>query len=145
VAMTSPAITICLEQQVSEAARLMIDHGVNRLPVVDRGGALAGIVTRADLVRAFMRPDADIAKEIRDEVVVRTLWIDDDDLGILVESGEVWLSGRLGRKSDAELLLRFASRVPGVVAVHSSLVWEADDSRALAQADPRMPAAPRSR
>ena len=35
----------------------MLDRGVNRLPVVDADGKLVGIVTRADLVRAFVRDD----------------------------------------------------------------------------------------
>ena len=57
-AMTSPPVTIRPERAVSEAAALMLDRSVNRLPVVDHHGELVGIVTRADLVRAFVREDA---------------------------------------------------------------------------------------
>lgn len=67
-AMTAPAVTIEPERRVDEAARLMLDRDVNRLPVV-RDGVLVGIVTRADLVRAFRRPDAQIAREIREDVL----------------------------------------------------------------------------
>src|SRR3990172_8960294 len=59
-AMTSPAITIGPVPSLTEAARRMSDRGVNRLPVVENG-VLVGIVTRADLVRAFVRSDEEIA------------------------------------------------------------------------------------
>ena len=37
--------------QLSEAARLMVDAGVHRLPVISRGGALQGMVSTSDVVR----------------------------------------------------------------------------------------------
>ena len=55
-AMTSPAITVEADKHVSQAARLMNEERIKRLPVVDSAGTLLGIVTRADLVRAFTRP-----------------------------------------------------------------------------------------
>ena len=54
----------------------MLDRNVKRLPVVDDDGLLIGIVTRADLVRAFVRSDEDVAREIREDVIRRTLWIE---------------------------------------------------------------------
>jgi CBS domain-containing protein len=126
-AMTSPAITISPEAHVSYAARLMTENGIKRLPVVDTDGTLLGIVTRADLVRAFARPDEDIEREIREDVVRRMLWIEDEGLYVRVERGEVRLSGKLERRTDAELLSRFVARVPGVVSVYSTLRWDWDD------------------
>jgi CBS domain-containing protein len=40
-------------------------RNVKRLPVVDSGGCLAGIVSRADVLAVYSRTDADIAEEIR--------------------------------------------------------------------------------
>ena len=74
-AMTAPAVTIGPDRRVAEAAALMIARKVNRLPVVD-AGRLVGIVTRADLVRAFVRSDAELAETIRDEVLLHILWLD---------------------------------------------------------------------
>ena len=54
-AMTAPAVTIRPSSSATAAARLMIEQGVNRLPVVMQDGRVVGIVTRADLVRAFTR------------------------------------------------------------------------------------------
>jgi CBS domain-containing protein len=125
--MTSPATTIGAERHVSEAARLMTEKGIKRLPVVDADGELVGIVTRSDLVRAFARPDDEIEREIREDVVRRALWIEDKALDLRVERGEVTLSGELERRSDAELLPPFVARVPGVVTVRSDLTWRYDD------------------
>ena len=142
-AMTSPAITIRGEKQVSEAARLMVENGIKRLPIVDADGTLLGIVTRSDLVRAFARTDAEIEREIREEIVKRALWIDDKKVDIRVEQGEVTLSGQLERRSDAELLPPFVERVPGVVSVTSTLTWDWDDRKELEQSDPHVPIPPR--
>jgi CBS domain-containing protein len=122
-AMSAPALTIGPRRSVSEAATLMIDEGVNRLPVVDEEGKLIGIVTRADLVRAFVRSDEDVAREIREEVIWRTLWIEPGTINVTVEDGEVRLSGEVETKGDAELIPTFVQRVPGVVSVLSKLSW----------------------
>ncbi len=143
-AMTSPAVTIAPSREVAEAARLMTEQRFNRLPVVDDDGRLAGIVTRADLVRAFLRTDAEIERELREDVVERTLWIDPSNLRITVENGEVALRGRVESKADADLLEHFAARVPGVVSVHSTLRWKIEDP-GVPESDPRVPAPPRSR
>ena len=129
-AMTSPAITIRPEAQVSDAARLMTENGIKRLPVVDAHGTLIGIVTRADLVRAFARPDEEIEREIREDVLHRMLWLEQTGAFVRVERGEVRLSGKLERRSDAELLEHFVARVPGVVSVNSTLRWSWDDGKA---------------
>jgi CBS domain-containing protein len=143
-AMTSPAITVDESAEVAQAARLMTERGINRLPVVDDDGRLAGIVTRADLVRAFLRTDAEIERELREDVVMSTLWIDPTELQITVEGGEVALRGKVESKADAELLELFAARVPGVVGVHSTLRWRIDEPR-VPESDPRVPAPPRHR
>ncbi|GCC10653.1 inosine 5'-monophosphate dehydrogenase [archaeon] len=50
--MTKSAITISPEEDISKAARLMRERGINRLPVV-KDSKLVGIITRADLLKAF--------------------------------------------------------------------------------------------
>jgi CBS domain-containing protein len=125
-AMTSPAITTEPGRPASEAARRMLEQQVNRLPVV-LDGKLVGIVTRADLVRAFTRPDEEIQREISEDVLLRTLWISPDRVTISVEGGEVSLAGEMENRTQAELAVAYVSRVPGVVDVHSDLTWEVDD------------------
>lgn len=125
-AMTSPAVTIAPNRPVAAAATLMLEGAVKRLPVVDRDGRLAGIVTRADLVRAFAREDAEVAHEIRDEVLRRQMWLVEGSVAVEVEEGEVVLRGQLDRRSDVEVLPKLAARVPGVVSVASELTWRDD-------------------
>jgi CBS domain-containing protein len=122
-AMTAPAVTIGAKRSLAEAANSMIDEGVNRLPVVDDDRCLIGIVTRADLVRAFVRSDEEIVREIREDVLRRALWIEPETVTVVVEAGEVRLSGEVETKADAELIPSFIQRVPGVVSVLSKLRW----------------------
>ena len=126
-AMTSPAITTMPNRSIAEVACTMVDRGVKRLPVVDEHGTLVGIVSRGDLVRAFARSDADVEREIREDVVAGMFWVDDPGLEIRVDQGNVRLAGRIARRTDCELLPGVVARVPGVVSVTSTLRWRYDD------------------
>jgi CBS domain-containing protein len=119
-AMSAPAVTIAPGRQVHEAAALMIAESVNRLPVVDHG-KLVGILTRADVVRAFSRTDEEIAHEIREEILRRTLWLEPGMVSMQVVDGIVHLQGEVETEADAELLPVFVARVPGVVSVRADL------------------------
>lgn len=125
-AMTSPAVTVEPDRPVARAAALMVEKGVNRLPVV-RDGELVGIVTRADIVRAFTRDDAEIAREIREDLILKQFWIAPESVTVEVDHGDVKLSGEVEKKSVAELLASFVERVTGVVSVSSSLSWRETD------------------
>jgi CBS-domain-containing membrane protein len=120
-AMSTPPITILGYRTVSTAARTMLEQGVKRLPVVDIGGHLIGIVTRADLVRAFVRTDDEIAREIREEILERTLWSGPNAVEVTVRGGEVELTGGVGTESDLDLLERLVAQVPGVVEVSATV------------------------
>jgi CBS domain-containing protein len=134
-AMTAPAITVSPHCSVAEAARLMSERRINRLPVVN-DGELVGIVTRTDLVRAFVRADEEIGREIREDVVRRSLWLEDPEaLVVEVERGAVRLSGSVDTRSDAVLLERLTARVPGVVSVEAGLSWRTDDTTRKAKRD----------
>jgi CBS domain-containing protein len=120
-AMTWPAVTVEPTAPVARAAALMGDAKISRLPVVDAAGRLVGIVTRSDLVRAFVRDDEEIAEEIRRDVILRTLWIDPSDVEVTVEDGVVTLAGEVDTRLDGELAAELVRRVPGVVAVESEV------------------------
>ena len=68
--MTRPAITVTAETTIVEAARIAARNRVRSLPVVDRKGALVGLITRSDLVKVFLRDDAEIETEVRGVVDV---------------------------------------------------------------------------
>lgn len=125
-AMTSPAIVAGPDTSVAQAAKLMTDHRVNRLPIV-LDGKLIGIVARSDLVRAFLRTDEAIEQEIAEDVLLHTLWIDPETLGLTVEEGSVTVYGKVDNRSTAELIETYIRRIPGVVGVTTKLTWSVDD------------------
>jgi len=124
-AMTSPAVTVTADRRIDAAAALMLDRQVNRLPVLDRAGKLAGIVTRADLVRAFVHTDEEIAREIREEVLVHELWLNPEDFQVTVERGEVTVEAPTQTPDERALLARRIGLVPGVVTVDVHAVTHA--------------------
>lgn len=142
-AMTAPAVTIESGRRISEAAALMIARRVNRLPVVD-DGRLVGIVTRADLVRAYVRSDDELARTIRDDVLLRILWLDPSMFTVVVTDGVASISGRVERRSTAEMVEQAVSMVPGIMDVHADVTWGLDDSRGeLSLVDSVFPFGPR--
>jgi CBS domain-containing protein len=122
-AMTSPPVTIGPTRSVADAAAMMLDEEVSRLPVVDHG-VLLGIVTRHDLVRAFARSDEEIWQEIEADPLIRSYRAHPGSWDVAVNRGEVTLTGKVGSKEQADLIEAFVDRVPGVVAVTSRLHWE---------------------
>jgi len=135
-AMTSPPVTIAPEASVNDAARVMTLRGINRLPVV-ADGRLVGIVSRADLVRAFHRTDEEIERELNEDVLLHTLWVSPDDVHVSVEEGVVTLVGRVENRTQAELVSAYARRVPGVVDVKSDVAWSVDDQARRMQRVPQ--------
>jgi len=122
-AMSTPAQTITPDRPIAEAATIMLDEGVNRLPVVDSGGKLVGLVSRGDLVRAFARPDDEILEDIEEDVIRRAMWLDPKTLDVTVTNGVVTLAGEVATAADAEIVPTLARKVPGVVSVNSSLTY----------------------
>jgi CBS-domain-containing membrane protein len=126
--MTAPAITVRAEDSVPFAAKVMETKRVKRLPVVDERGRLVGIVSRADLLMVHLRPDDEIRREIREEVLKGALWIDPGAVAVEVDEGVVTLSGRLDRRSSAVIAVRLTESVAGVVEVDDKLEYDHDDT-----------------
>ncbi|WP_336215374.1 CBS domain-containing protein [Nonomuraea sp. LPB2021202275-12-8] len=120
--MTSPAHVTTADAPVVWAARLMDRHGVKRLPVVDAGGRLIGIVSRRDLIKVFLRSDKDIEQQVREAVRADTAGLD-----VTVTDAVVTLSGTLAEHSHAITAVRLAENIDGLVAVHDELNWKHDD------------------
>ncbi|PPS43299.1 CBS domain-containing protein [Chroococcidiopsis sp. TS-821] len=55
--MSSDPVTISPDKSLREAAKLMHDREVRRLPVIDTEGKVIGILTRGDVVRAMAADD----------------------------------------------------------------------------------------
>ena len=123
--MTSPAITIGPDATIPAAARLMNTHHITRLPVVDEKGRLVGVVSRRDLLSVFLRPDADIAHDIR-QVLDELPLADPKEAIAEVRHGVVTLTGLMRPESGHEqdlmpLALRLIWDIDGVVDVVNRL------------------------
>jgi CBS-domain-containing membrane protein len=130
--MTAPAITIGPAATLGEAARLMHRRAVKRLPVVDPDdGTILGIVSRTDLLKVFLRDDAEIACEVREDVIRRTLWIDPDTIRIVVRDGVVTMDGQVEHRSLRSVLERLVLSCEGVVGVDNRLTYLPDDTAPL--------------
>jgi CBS domain-containing protein len=49
--MSTPVITVNVTASIKEAAEIMSDYGVRKLPVIDQSGEVAGVVTSLELAR----------------------------------------------------------------------------------------------
>ena len=119
--MTKPPVTIGPGAPVAEAARLMRDRRVKRLPVITDTGLLIGIISRADVLRVFARPDADIRREAEEEAIAETFLADSPSVAVTVHDGIVTLTGRTDTGQLARGLMMAIRQIDGVVAVRDQL------------------------
>jgi len=119
--MTTPVVTIGPEDSVADAARLMHDRHVKRLPVVDKAGHLVGIVSRLDLLSVFDRPDSEIRAAVRKDIIARDFALDPDAFDVQVSSGIVTITGQVENQAVARHLLDALRHAEGVVGVRSRL------------------------
>ena len=118
--MTSPAVTIHPDAPVGSAARLLNGHHLRRLPVVDPDGQLLGIVSRSDLLGVFLRPDEEIAAEVR-AALTDVLLADPAAVRVRVGQGLVSLSGKVADTGQVTMADDMISAIDGVVAVRNEL------------------------
>ncbi len=129
--MTSPPVTIGPEATTAEAAHLMHERHVKRLPVVDAGGTILGVVSRVDLLLEYLRDDEEILSEVR-RIVKEELVLAPESLQISVDEGVVSLGGQVERRTLVPAIWDRIRDVEGVVGVHERLVWDIDDTVAVA-------------
>jgi CBS-domain-containing membrane protein len=121
--MTSNVVTVKPGDTVEQAARLMYHLQVKRLPVVDAGGYLVGIVSRADLLTVFDRPDREIHAEIVDDIILHEFLIDPAMFTVTVADGVVTIQGTPEKADLGRNLMNRIRNVTGVVAVRDELNW----------------------
>ncbi|MFF7356996.1 CBS domain-containing protein [Streptomyces filipinensis] len=126
--MSSPAVTVRADATLAEAARIMAHEGVKRLPVVDDAGLLAGVVSRADLLKVFLRDDEDIAEEVRREVA-SFLFPPPSAVRVEVHDGVVTLTGRIRDTALVPVAARLVRSVEGVVDVEFDLAHDSTTRR----------------
>ena len=126
--MTAPAVTIGPGAAVEEAARRMYDRRVKRLPVVNAGGLLVGIISRVDVLSVFDRPDEEIRRELTQQVLPGIVPAAGRGISVTVRDGIVTLAGQLRNDHEGRAALDAARHVQGVVAVRDRLSYPAEGS-----------------
>ncbi len=123
--MTSPAVTVDPSAPVCAAVSRMGRGGVGRLVVVE-DGRLVGILTRSDVLRTYLRGDAELQREVEHAVAAAVRC--PHRVAVSVDDGVVRLTGWVERTTGAWAASGAADAVPGVVAVEDLLTSDVDDT-----------------
>jgi CBS domain-containing protein len=128
--MATEVATVEPSTPFKEIAARLARHRVGVVPVLDPDRRVLGVVTEADLLRVFTRPDRAIEREIMDEVIVADFMMAPNRFFIHVDNGVVVLQGRVERRSLIPDLVRAVHGVEGVVRAENRLTFDLDDSDA---------------
>ena len=121
--MTKPPVTVGPDEPVTQAARLMYSRRLKRLPVTSDDGTLIGIVTRADVLSVYSRPDADIQREIIQDLIVAMFAGDPARFTVTVADGIVTIEGAPETDLVGRDIIDAARHVESVVAVRDRLSY----------------------
>lgn len=117
---TAAAITTADDTPLAVAASLMFQHHATLLGVVDSHNRLVGTVTRSQVLKAFLRSDRSIRREIL-KIAGQPAGAGAGRVEVEVVRGLVQLHGKFGSEANEERLIRLIRGVPGVVGVESRL------------------------
>ncbi len=126
--MSQPAVCVSPDTPLTKVVQLMERHRVKRLPVIDHG-ALAGLVTRTDLLRAMLAhqggsPAVSSDRELREriEAMLRDEdWATSAFVNVTVENGAAHLWGTVESAAQREALILAVRGIPGVSDVQPHL------------------------
>ncbi|HXN91326.1 MAG TPA: CBS domain-containing protein [Candidatus Sulfotelmatobacter sp.] len=119
--MTPDPVTISANAPLAAAVRLMYEHRINRLPVVDAEKRLVGIISRSDVLRVFLRSDLSIKREVAQGLLEKLPFAGRGHIKPEVRDGVVTLEGDFENSMLTDLLPRLVASVPGVVGVRNRL------------------------
>lgn len=126
--MTTDVVTAGEDARMRDLAHLMLTRNINRVPVL-RDERLVGIVTRADVLKVFVRGDDALVETVRD-TLANDLQLDPTGIRITCQNGVVTVAGAIDRGADRALAIKWIRSVDGVVGVNAD-AWNASiDDRA---------------
>jgi CBS-domain-containing membrane protein len=115
--MTTPVVAARVGTDIADVAQIMLTAHLTRIPVLDDRDRLVGLVSRSDLLRPLVRPDADIKADVRQ---VFAEWGVAGTAEVRVENGEVILATVLGHLHPEVDHLVHA--IPGVITVRHAII-----------------------
>jgi len=121
--MSRPPVTVGPRDLLSHAAQLMYDHKVGCLPVVDHDGRLAGMISRADVLGVFGRPDEQIRRDVIDKVIVKEFAADPARFTVTVADGVVTLGGVPETAVAGHQIASAVRHIDGVIAVREEFTY----------------------
>jgi CBS domain-containing protein len=121
--MTTAPITITPDEPVTSAARLMYSCKVRSLPVVTENGYLTGIISRADVLSVYGRPDGQIGQEITQDLIATEFGADPGRFIVTVKDGIVTLAGHPDTAQQGRNILAEAWHIEGVISVRDRLTY----------------------
>lgn len=128
--MTTKVVTATPELPLHEIATLLEEHGVKRVPIINKAGELVGIVSRANLIQVVASarpkldlhlPDSTIRQKLLDELKKQS-WAQPHNLNVIVTNGTVDFWGVVDSDKERKALRVAAENIPGVVTVNDHLL-----------------------
>jgi CBS domain-containing protein len=128
--MTPTVVAVAPTAPLSEVADLMEERHVRRVPVVE-GGKVVGIVSRANLLRAWASLPAKAAPVSGDDATIRNAllaelahqaWSRRPENSVVVTEGVVHLWGLAATDEEKRALELAAENTPGTKAVRNHIV-----------------------
>lgn len=128
--MTTDVITARPDTPLHEIAALLEKNMIKRVPIVDAGGHVVGIVSRANLIQAVAAGGKEIERPVSDEALREQLmaelgkqeWAHTILLNATVSDGVVDLWGMTDSRTEKKALRVAAEAIPGVRAVKDNLL-----------------------
>lgn len=129
--MSRDVLSVRADAPLSKIADLMEDHHIRRVPVVDENGKLVGIISRANLLRAFASLTSPEAPTVGDDIVIREKllgelarqpWSRRAENSVVVTDGVVHLWGLVSTQEELRALQLAAERIPGVKSVKNHMI-----------------------
>ncbi|MFE1307828.1 CBS domain-containing protein [Streptomyces sp. NPDC058755] len=119
--MSSPVFTARADWTIPRAARELRRRHVKQLPVVGDDGLHTGIISRSDLLDAFIRSDVEIRSEVEQDVLGRILGLEEGTVAVEVHDGVVTLRGHVPEPRLVPVVVGLCQGIDGVVAVDAHL------------------------
>ncbi len=132
--VASAVATTTASTSLANAASLMFQLRIQRLPVVDSENRPVGIISRTQLLKVFLRSDELIRREIV-KIVHEAAAVKGNHVEVYVTGGLVSLRGEIETRNLLGSLIQRIAGVPGVVGVKSGLVGELSVPRSGASAN----------
>jgi CBS domain-containing protein len=128
--MSEDVITAKEDTPLAEIAAILERRRIKRIPIT-RDGALAGIVSRANLIQALASASLEPSKELDQSRTIRQQllsrletqsWTDFGSRNVIVADGKVHLWGLVGSPAERKALVAIAEGVPGVTGVVDEMI-----------------------